>query len=664
MRIYLSSTFADLKPYREAVLATIRRMGHEPFAMEDYGAEDRRPAEKCVADVGSSELYIGLFAWRYGFIPPSCQFSITEMEYRAAKDRTLPTLIFLLDPDVPWPPNAIDRGDSGSRIEWLREELMKTQLVDMFKSPEDLAAKVATALSKAVASSVAAQKSASAPPTHATWTLENLREHARKTSEDYLDKMRRERVYLPHIYAQRTEIEGYLNSFVEPRCKKTGMLIVGASGIGKTNTLCHVVNNWLQGAASAGDTILLLGGSTLPGGRFDLRNLVLDRLEIAENFSSFVSAFSELRGSGNNQFILVIDSVDKHPQPVELLQQIDDLIVRVEDVPWLKVILSIGEIAYTANRKSGFIPATREYYTTTRTDAGIEHESAEIILGPLTDIELPIAYDKYRTAPDFASTSPFDSLTLDVKTTLRNPLFMRIAMEIHKGRRLPRRILTTEVLLEYCSKKIFSDQNRAFFINRLVDLLFDKRLTVAAYDLITKDPDLRARVLDLSPQSAYMQLLDEQVLEEQAKRISAILPPQRAIAFTYDRLLEYLLLTRLVERFGMESKVVTGLSNDAVTYLPLYGALSAWLLSQIEESKFKEVAGIFRDGNKEVMRGIAYKLILELEQRLPSNIETPSSTLSDSPLGCLVAAMLAEPADWTIEGLIECADELQRLGYL
>lgn len=32
MRIYLSSTSVDLKPYRQAVLGVLRRMGHEAAA--------------------------------------------------------------------------------------------------------------------------------------------------------------------------------------------------------------------------------------------------------------------------------------------------------------------------------------------------------------------------------------------------------------------------------------------------------------------------------------------------------------------------------------------------------------------------------------------------------------------------------------------------------
>jgi Domain of unknown function (DUF4062) len=67
--IYLSSTYDDLKDHRAAVAQVLRRAGHTVIGMEDYAAYDERPRDKCVADVVRSDLYVGLFAWRYGFVP-------------------------------------------------------------------------------------------------------------------------------------------------------------------------------------------------------------------------------------------------------------------------------------------------------------------------------------------------------------------------------------------------------------------------------------------------------------------------------------------------------------------------------------------------------------------------------------------------------------------
>ncbi len=81
--------------------------------MEDYGPDDRPPLEKCLEDVAGCDLYLGIFAWRYGHVPDGYDRSITELEYRKAIEGAIPTLIFLLDEDVPWSPKFIDRGRRG-----------------------------------------------------------------------------------------------------------------------------------------------------------------------------------------------------------------------------------------------------------------------------------------------------------------------------------------------------------------------------------------------------------------------------------------------------------------------------------------------------------------------------------------------------------------------
>src|SRR5581483_2771693 len=129
--IYISSTYSDLKEHREAVARALRRMNKSVVAMEDYVATDQRPLDKCLADVGSCDVYVGIFAWRYGFIPDKDnpgQKSITELEYRKATELGKPRLIFLLDPELPWPPPAMDSstgdGEGGARIKALRAELL------------------------------------------------------------------------------------------------------------------------------------------------------------------------------------------------------------------------------------------------------------------------------------------------------------------------------------------------------------------------------------------------------------------------------------------------------------------------------------------------------------------------------------------------------------
>jgi hypothetical protein len=150
-RVYVSSTYSDLRGYRESVYRVLRQLGHDVVAMEAYTASDQRPLDRCLADVAASDLYVGILAYRYGYIPESGNpdgRSITELEYRHASALGLPRLVFLLSGDAPWPRSFMDDGDSAPRIQAFRDEVQRNLLVSYFSGPDDLARQVAVAVSQ------------------------------------------------------------------------------------------------------------------------------------------------------------------------------------------------------------------------------------------------------------------------------------------------------------------------------------------------------------------------------------------------------------------------------------------------------------------------------------------------------------------------------------
>ena len=68
-RIYVSSTYEDLKKEREAAAKAVRRLGHQAIAMEDYVATDKRPVDKCLQDVKTCDAYVGISAGDMDIFP-------------------------------------------------------------------------------------------------------------------------------------------------------------------------------------------------------------------------------------------------------------------------------------------------------------------------------------------------------------------------------------------------------------------------------------------------------------------------------------------------------------------------------------------------------------------------------------------------------------------
>jgi len=161
MRVYISSTYIDLVEHRAAVARLLRQMGHEVIGMEEYVAEGSRPLDRCLKDVDSAEIYVGIFAWRYGYVPPSPpppandpttvappRVSVTESEFRRAAGKR--PLVFMLDPKATWPVQYIDAlagtSEDAAAVKRFRDELSSQWLAGFFTTPEDLARQVSAAV--------------------------------------------------------------------------------------------------------------------------------------------------------------------------------------------------------------------------------------------------------------------------------------------------------------------------------------------------------------------------------------------------------------------------------------------------------------------------------------------------------------------------------------
>jgi hypothetical protein len=149
MRVYISSTYQDLKKQRQAAAEAARLLGCQPIAMEDYVARDERPLDVCVADVRRSDIYVGIIAWRYGFRPPGQASSITHLEYEAARDSALPCFWFLHSEEMKleWPGEWIDEGPDAEALMAFRHAISERHTASFFPNTDKLQVLVSSALS-------------------------------------------------------------------------------------------------------------------------------------------------------------------------------------------------------------------------------------------------------------------------------------------------------------------------------------------------------------------------------------------------------------------------------------------------------------------------------------------------------------------------------------
>jgi hypothetical protein len=145
IRVFISSTADDLVSYRQAVFSAVQELGGSGEDMVYWSADERRPVDVCLRRVRGADLLVLIVAYRYGYVPEDSEYSMTELEYRAAEDAQIPVLAFFIDPDVPWPPKFIER-ERVAELEKFKKRVMKSVVCRTFKSPDELKSNLVVAL--------------------------------------------------------------------------------------------------------------------------------------------------------------------------------------------------------------------------------------------------------------------------------------------------------------------------------------------------------------------------------------------------------------------------------------------------------------------------------------------------------------------------------------
>jgi Domain of unknown function (DUF4062)/VHL beta domain len=177
MKVFLSSTFVDLQQHLRAATAALERLGQQVGGMEILGALTQEPTTACAHEIEDSELFVGIYAHRYGFIPAGSDVSITEQEFDVARSAKKSTFCFLISDEHPWPPKMIEGGHGWAKLDAFKQRLSATLVIEYFTTSEDLAFRVAAAVGRYLAG--AASGVANSRPPNAPEILPELKKAPR-----------------------------------------------------------------------------------------------------------------------------------------------------------------------------------------------------------------------------------------------------------------------------------------------------------------------------------------------------------------------------------------------------------------------------------------------------------------------------------------------------
>lgn len=148
MKVFISSTYQDLIDYRRKTAEAIERLGQQGVRMEVFGARPEGATDVCRDEIDESDIFVGIYAHRYGYIPPGGDLSITEMEYHYAVEHKKPVFCFVVDEDYPWRPAHIEGEPGQAKLKALKEKIGASLVRDTFTTPEELAFKVAASVGR------------------------------------------------------------------------------------------------------------------------------------------------------------------------------------------------------------------------------------------------------------------------------------------------------------------------------------------------------------------------------------------------------------------------------------------------------------------------------------------------------------------------------------
>ncbi len=150
-KVFVSSTIDDLKEERKKIKELIEKppTRYKYVGAEDFGSQPERPKTVSLVELVDCSAYVGILANRYGSILEGDDVSITELEYRKAKEIDIPCLIYFkreLAPGQTKSDYETEDPTATKKLRELKEEIKRDNTISWFTDPSDLAGGVLTDL--------------------------------------------------------------------------------------------------------------------------------------------------------------------------------------------------------------------------------------------------------------------------------------------------------------------------------------------------------------------------------------------------------------------------------------------------------------------------------------------------------------------------------------
>jgi len=239
----------------------------------------------------------------------------------------------------------------------------------------------------------------------------------------------------PKLYVQRPIFQTYLDDFLAS--DKCFFVLVGQSGVGKTNFIC---NTYERCRSDQNIACIIYDGPSLAKVTSLVEQINKDLTDIGRMLCTDTLKSVELNNDvTNKRLLLMIDAVNEHRDMRTILQATREVGARYGQ--WLKTIISCRPHAWELLYRHAVrirLPKLLFYGPPGSRSICVE-------LGNFGDKEVSDAYERYRELYGFEPS--FDALPLRLKRLLRNPLILWLVAEIGQGKDISSQLGNTDVQL-------------------------------------------------------------------------------------------------------------------------------------------------------------------------------------------------------------------------
>lgn len=152
--VFISSTEKDLRNHRRAVFDAVSSMRLRAVDMKYFGSAPGGAVRTSLDELSETDFFVGILAYRYGYVPDGATKSVTEQEYDEALRRNIPRLMYLVDPQYDWEwPNKVESQEdeiAHERLKQFKARINQNEVRSLFTTPEDLARKVSADLAREI----------------------------------------------------------------------------------------------------------------------------------------------------------------------------------------------------------------------------------------------------------------------------------------------------------------------------------------------------------------------------------------------------------------------------------------------------------------------------------------------------------------------------------